>query len=205
MGPGCKLPGCPPAASHLILQPADPDTESLSQPYASPASRPWVRSPAPDGAVASCPTAAPSKARSGAGLPSRCLGEQAETPVSVRWPRSILFVWSSHSAPSQAIFRRISRVRQLFLQEESGQKPWQRGRRRHGQSAARLSIRGVVIGALSAAMLVGFHPSKVRQQRTSDAALPIHGKAQQLQKGSGEPGSPLTGHRAAVAQEGEAI
>lgn len=53
---------------------------------------------------------------------------------------------------------------------------------------------GLVIDALSAAMLVGFHPLEVPQQRTSDAALSIHDKVQQLQKGSTEPGSLLVGH-----------
>lgn len=62
---------------------------------------------------------------------------------------------------------------------------------------------GLVIDALSAAMLMGFQPSNVPQQRTSDAALPTHSKVQQLQKGSGEPGPLLVGHQAPVAGGGK--
>ena len=112
---GCKLSGFPSSTSQLILQPTDPDTKSLASPIPPQPRAFGSGSPASEEAVASCPAVAPSKPRSEAGLPALCLGDQAEAPVSVRQQRSILFVWSSRSASSQAIFRCISRARQLFL------------------------------------------------------------------------------------------
>lgn len=52
---------------------------------------------------------------------------QGEAPLWVRQPRPVLFVWSSRSASSQAIFRCISRARQLFLQRRASRSPGNRG------------------------------------------------------------------------------
>lgn len=60
--------------------------------------------------------------------------------VPARLLRSVLLVQSGPSASSQAILGCSSRAQQLFLQEESRQKPWQWERWRHGQSALWLGM-----------------------------------------------------------------
>lgn len=105
---GCKLSGFPSSSSQLILQPADLDTKSLASPMPPQPCAFGYGSPATKGAVVSDPLPLPAN-------PAQHLGDQAEAQGSVRQPRCILFVWSSHSASSQAIFRCISRAQQLFL------------------------------------------------------------------------------------------
>lgn len=105
---------------------------TLSPPAHLAASRPRNRSPASPTPPQPRAFGSASPAPKGWSHPAPLLlpanpTHRGEAPLWVRQPRPVLFVWSSHSASSQAIFRCISRARQLFLQRRASRSPGNRG------------------------------------------------------------------------------